>query len=148
MSKLFKSLLLSAAVAVVCAAPIAPPPAHDPCAVLSASLAKSTTTMPQVAACYKSIPFDPNQAGVTLDSLYTLYDQFFIFRDSAMTPNLPLPFTQPPVDVLAGINQLRTKKYTTDYDFHADLALLARSLNDAHVTYLRKFLFLFSVGIH
>ncbi|KAF9366778.1 hypothetical protein BGX34_007552 [Mortierella sp. NVP85] len=138
MSKLFKSLLLSAAVAVVCAAPIAPPPAHDPCAVLGASLADpaTTTTMPQVAACYKSIPFDPNQAGVTLDSLYTLYDEFFIFRDSAMTPNLPLPFTQPPVDVLAGINQLRTKKYTTDYDFHADLALLAKSLNDAHVTYL------------
>ncbi|KAF9997151.1 hypothetical protein BGZ65_007265, partial [Modicella reniformis] len=136
MSRLFKPLILSAVIAaLVSSAPIpTTSPEHDPCGVLG-HLPLSNATVLHVSECYKSIDFNPSEAKTTLDSLYTLYNDFFIFRDAALTPNLALPFTSPPVDILAGLEQIRNNKYTTDYDFHADLALLAQSLNDAHVTY-------------
>ncbi|KAG0242589.1 hypothetical protein B0O80DRAFT_497239 [Mortierella sp. GBAus27b] len=132
MSRLFKSLILSAVTAtLVCAAPV---PSQDPCAVLS-HLQPNATTVQHVSDCYKSIPFNPSEAKTTLDALHTLYNDFFIFRDAALTPDLALPFTSPPVDVVAGIERIQKTKYSTDFDFHADLTWLAKSLNDAHVTY-------------
>ncbi|KAF9948144.1 hypothetical protein BGZ72_009907 [Mortierella alpina] len=127
---LAKTLLLGAALAAVAsAAPVA-----DPCAVLGA-LSLNQTTYDHVASCYRSIEFNPAQAKTTLDSLHTLYNEFFVFRDAALTPDLSSPFTSPPVDILAGVEKIRQKKYSSDFQFHSDLRSLALSLNDAHVTY-------------
>ncbi|KAG0213429.1 hypothetical protein BGX28_004485 [Mortierella sp. GBA30] len=136
MSTLTKTLLLSAALAaLVCAAPISHSPAKsDPCAVLG-SLNANETTYHHVADCYKSIEYNPDVAKSTLDSLYTLYNDFFVFRDSALTPDLALPFSSPPVDVIAELEKIRQTKYSSDFDFHGDVLSLACSLNDAHVNY-------------
>ncbi|KAF9995818.1 hypothetical protein BGZ65_008565, partial [Modicella reniformis] len=126
---------IKAIAALVGSAPISTTsPEGDPCGVLG-HLPLNNVTVLHVSACYKSIDFNQSVAKTTLDSLYTLYNDFFIFRDTALTPNLTLPFTSPPVDILAGLEHIRNNIYTTDYDFHTDLTLLARSLNDAHVSY-------------
>ncbi|KAI9239986.1 MAG: hypothetical protein BYD32DRAFT_196395 [Podila humilis] len=64
-----------------------------------------------------------------------LYTDFFVFRDTALTLNLPLPFTSAPVDVLAKLTEIENKAYMTDFAFHKDLFDMASSLNDAHVNY-------------
>lgn len=134
-----KLLFLTVVVtALVCAAPV---PTHDPCAALAHW--DLSITVGEVTECYKSIAYNPSEAKTALDTLHTLYNDFFIFRDTALTPNLALPFTSPPVDVIAGIERIRRNKYATDFDFHTDLTLLAMSLNDAHVAYQRTFLALF-----
>ncbi|ORZ10941.1 hypothetical protein BCR41DRAFT_423460 [Lobosporangium transversale] len=116
-----------------------PPPSPsfestDPCTILS-HLETTEITRRDVAACYKSIEFNPDFANITLDSLQTLFNDFFIFRDSALTPNLTQPFSSEPVDALARIEQIRQTKYFADFDFQEDLIMLAESLNDAHVSY-------------
>ncbi|KAF9979629.1 hypothetical protein BGZ75_009411 [Mortierella antarctica] len=93
------------------------------------------TTVQHVSDCYKSIGFNSLHATTTLDSLYSLYNNFFIFRDAALTPDLALPFTSKPVDVLAELEKIRQTEYTSDFDFHSDLTALAHSLNDKHVSY-------------
>ncbi|KAF9931226.1 hypothetical protein BGZ67_005423 [Mortierella alpina] len=95
------------------------------------------TTVQHVSDCYKSIGFNSLHATTTLDSLYSLYNDFFIFRDAALTPDLALPFTSKPVDVLAELEKIRQTEYTSDFDFHSDLTALAHSLNDKHVSYAR-----------
>ncbi|KAF9352359.1 hypothetical protein BGX26_009823 [Mortierella sp. AD094] len=133
MTKISKSLILSSALAVLaCAAPL--PIEQDPCTILG-SLNTNETTIQHVADCYKSIEFNSTEAKTTLDSLHTLYNDFFVFRDTALTPNLALPFVSHPVDVLSGLDKIRENSYTQDYEFHSDLALLIKSLNDAHCTY-------------
>ncbi|KAG0001875.1 hypothetical protein BGZ80_010666 [Entomortierella chlamydospora] len=133
MTKMYKSLILSSALAVLaCAVPL--PGEQDPCAILG-SLNTNETTVQHVADCYNSIEFNSTEAKATLDSLHILYDDFFVFRDSALTPDLALPFVSEPVDVLSGLDAIRGKSYAQDYEFHSDLALLIKSLNDAHCTY-------------
>ncbi|KAG0213428.1 hypothetical protein BGX28_004484 [Mortierella sp. GBA30] len=88
-----------------------------------------------VADCYKSIEYNFDVAKSTLDSLYTFYNDNFVFRDAALTPNLALPFTSAPVDVLDGLQKIGGKKYNSDLDFQADMQLLAYSLNDAQFNY-------------
>ncbi|KAG0213427.1 hypothetical protein BGX28_004483 [Mortierella sp. GBA30] len=136
MSTMTKTLLLSAALAaLVCAVPVLHSKAKgDPCAVLG-SLNANETAYHHVADCYKSIEYSPDVAKSTLDSLYTLYNDFFVFRDSALTPDLALPFSSPPVDVIAELEKIRQKKYSSDFAFHSDLQSLAYSLNDAHFQY-------------
>ncbi|KAF9986999.1 hypothetical protein BGZ75_001184 [Mortierella antarctica] len=134
---LSKALLLGAALAAVaCAAPVTHTggSGSDPCAVLGA-LPSNQTTYEHVKSCYHSIEFNPAQAKTTLDSLHTLYNDFFVFRDAALTPDLAQPFSSGPVDILAGLEKIRQKKYTSDFEFHSDLRTLANSFNDAHVTY-------------
>ncbi|KAI1315339.1 hypothetical protein EDD11_000947 [Mortierella claussenii] len=144
MTRLIKSLILSASLAaLVCAAPIfkgtdsnstQPVDGQDPCAVLG-GLQTNETTVQHVTSCYNSIEFNATDAKSTLDSLHVLYNDFFIFRDAAMTPDLALPFSSEPVDVLEELKNIQDKEFQRDYDFHAALTLLAQSFNDAHVSY-------------
>ncbi|KAF9172585.1 hypothetical protein BGX21_009336 [Mortierella sp. AD011] len=130
---MYKSLIVSSALAALaCAVPL--PAEQDPCAILG-SLKTNETTVQHVADCYNSIEFNSTEAKATLDSLHILYNDFFVFRDSALTPDLALPFVSEPVDVLSGLEAIREKSYAQDYEFHSDLALLIKSLNDAHCTY-------------
>ncbi|CAO3569025.1 unnamed protein product [Mortierella alpina] len=134
---LSKALLLGAALAAVaCAAPVTltGDSGSDPCAVLGA-LSLNQTTYEHVRSCYQSIEFNPAQAKTTLDSLHTFYNDVFVLRDAALTPDLALPFSSPPVDIIAGLEKIRQKTYTSDFEFHSDMHSLAISLNDAHVTY-------------
>ncbi|KAF9205477.1 hypothetical protein BGZ49_003966 [Haplosporangium sp. Z 27] len=136
MLNILKTLILSTGLAaLVCAAPLPVHPAsHDPCSTLAA-LNVTAITIDHVSSCYKSIEFNPTIAKDTLDTLYTIYNDFYVFRDSALTPKLPLPFVSPPVDILAGLEEIYKKRYSIDYDFHLDINLLINRLNDAHCTY-------------
>ncbi|KAF9380396.1 hypothetical protein CPC16_010342 [Podila verticillata] len=123
--------LLAAILAVTAAAA---PSTRDPCATLS-RLAVGNATYADVSNCYNSIEYNPALAKSTLTNLRTLFTDFYVFRDTALTPNLALPFTSAPVDVLAKLTEIENKAYTTDFAFHSDLLGLANSLNDAHVNY-------------
>ncbi|KAF9197195.1 hypothetical protein BGZ49_002516, partial [Haplosporangium sp. Z 27] len=85
--------------------------------------------------CYKSIEFNPSIAKTTLETFYTIYHDFYVFIDSALTPKLQLPFVSPPVDILAGLEEIYKKRYSTDYEFHMDVNYLINKLNGAHCTY-------------
>ncbi|KAG9322428.1 hypothetical protein KVV02_004782, partial [Mortierella alpina] len=125
-SMLFKSLIVSLSLLTqVYATPICLACAEqDPCAVL-VGINATETTVQHVSDCYKSIGFNSLHTTTTLDSLYSLYNDFFIFRDAALTPDLALLFTSKPVDVLAELEKIRQTEYTSDFDFHSDLTALA-----------------------
>ncbi|KAF8989937.1 hypothetical protein BGZ52_000436, partial [Haplosporangium bisporale] len=86
--------LLAAILAVTAAAA---PSTRDPCATLS-RLAVGNATYADVSNCYNSIEYNPALAKSTLTNLRTLFTDFYVFRDTALTPNLALPFTSAPVD--------------------------------------------------
>ncbi|KAF8977300.1 hypothetical protein BGZ46_007493 [Entomortierella lignicola] len=140
MRNLFKTLILSTGFAVlVCNG--APLPAnttttvsHDPCAYL-ATLNSTQLTVDDVSNCYKSIEFNPSIAKTTLETFYTIYHDFYVFRDSALTPKLQLSFVSPPVDILAGLEEIYKKRYSSDYEFHMDVNYLINRLNDTQCTY-------------
>jgi len=116
----------------------AAPSTRDPCATLS-RLPVGNATYADVSSCYNSIEYNPALSNSTLVNLRTLFTDFYVFRDTALTPNLALPFTSGPVDILAKLTEIENKTYTTDFAFHSDLLDLTNSLNDAHVNYAREF---------
>ncbi|KAG0093480.1 hypothetical protein BGZ93_007862, partial [Podila epicladia] len=127
------TIFLASALALVNAAPTAVD-RRDPCTTLS-RLPLGNATYAAVSSCYNSIEYNPTLAKSTITNMRTLYNDFFVFRDTALTPNLALPFTSAPVDVLAKLTEIENKAYTTDFAFHSDLQALANSVNDAHVNY-------------
>ncbi|KAF9979333.1 hypothetical protein BGZ73_000027 [Actinomortierella ambigua] len=133
---LTKILLLSSALAAVTSAQ-APETqtTPDPCAVLNKATVAGNITYQQVANCYKSIVFNPKDSKATIDTLTQFYSDVFVFRDLALTPNLPSPFSLKPVNSLAELRRIGSKHYRRDYDFHEDLTLFVNSFQDAHVTY-------------
>ncbi|KAF9113498.1 hypothetical protein BGX27_001452 [Mortierella sp. AM989] len=133
MMNFYKTLILSTGLAALAfSAPL--PVTQDPCAIL-AGLNRTELKVENVNNCYKSIEYNPVEAKATLNSLHTLYNDFFVFRDSALTPNLASPFSSPPVDIIAGLEKINQTPYTNDFDFHSDVAQLIGSLNDAHSSY-------------
>lgn len=141
MPSVAKLLILSTALAAVAsAAPTSEDYYHDHCLLL-AKAQSGQITYQQVANCYRSVDFNPKLAKETIDTLTTFYNDAFVFRDMAMTPNLESPFSTAPVDAIAGLKKIGQKWYKNDFDFHHDLALLAMSFNDAHTTYARKSLY-------
>ncbi|KFH62474.1 hypothetical protein MVEG_11683 [Podila verticillata NRRL 6337] len=135
MLSLAKLLLLSTALAAVAsAAPTQESNYPDYCSLL-AKAQPGQITYQQVANCYRSVDFNLKQAKEAIDTLTTFYNDAFVFRDVAMTPNLKAPFTTSPVDAIASLKKIGQKQYKNDFDFHHDLALLAMSFNDAHTTY-------------
>ncbi|KAF9311831.1 hypothetical protein BG003_006916 [Podila horticola] len=127
------TVILATALALVSAAPTTVD-RRDPCATLS-RLPIGNATYADVSSCYNSIEYNATLAKATISNMRTLYNDFYVFRDTALTPDLSLPFTSAPVDILAKLTEIENKAYTTDFAFHADLLDLANSLNDAHVNY-------------
>ncbi|KAF9387178.1 hypothetical protein BGX21_000640, partial [Mortierella sp. AD011] len=149
MPNILKTLILSTGLAaLVCSTPV--PLSQDPCAIIAR--ASQNLTVQHVSDCYKSIEYNAVEAKATLASLYTLYNDFWIFRDSAMTPNQALPFTNPPVNIISGLTKINQTAYTRDFDFHSDLTYLIKSLNDAHCTYMpncyNSYLFKQPIGLY
>ncbi|KAF8928809.1 hypothetical protein BGZ47_001419 [Haplosporangium gracile] len=141
-----KSLVLSASIAALVtfttAAPAPPAPAPgpppvnhlDPCGLLGAKK-PSEITYHDVANCYRAIPFNNAYAAATFSTVYTLFNEFYIFKDTAMTPNLPAPFSSPPKDIIKKLETIGRTKYTSDYKFHDDIRRAIDSLYDAHASY-------------
>ncbi|KAF9566860.1 hypothetical protein EC968_003560 [Mortierella alpina] len=131
-----KDLILTLSLAILCtvAAPAANEVSLDACSSLEAKQ-EADVTYADVANCYKSIPFDSKIAASTMDSFMTVFNDYYIFRDSALTPNLQSPFTSPPVDIMKELKSIAEKKYAHDWEFYTAISDTLSSLNDGHVNY-------------
>jgi len=129
-------LVLTLSLATLCAlaAPAANEASPDACGSLGAKNGLDLAYA-DVANCYKSIPLDNKIAASTMDTIQTLFHDYYIFRDSALTPNLQSPFTSPPVDIMKQLNLIAEKKYVNDLEFHTAISDTLNSLNDGHVQY-------------
>ncbi|KAG9062370.1 hypothetical protein KI688_005285 [Linnemannia hyalina] len=90
------SLVLSASVAILVAfTTAAPTPLRlDPCGILGAKqFIPFTVTYEDVADCYEAIPYNNANAATTLSTIYTMFNEFYVFRNAALTPDLPAPFS-------------------------------------------------------
>ncbi|KAF8978465.1 hypothetical protein BGZ46_006447 [Entomortierella lignicola] len=129
-----RSLIVSATFAASIVLSTAAPVPQDACGALGA-LNETNITFDDVAACYNAVPFDSTTASSILQSVYTIFADYYIFRDSALTPDLQAPFTSPPVDILEKLQTIGKTKYTNDISFHTDISNVLSSLHDAHVSY-------------
>lgn len=141
-----KSLVLSASIAVLVtftnAAPAPPAPAPgpppvshlDPCGILGAKK-PSQITYRDVANCYRAVPLNSDYAAATFSTVHTLFNEFYIFKDSAMIADLPAPFSSPPTDIIRKLETIGRTRYTSDYMFHDDIRRAINSLYDAHANY-------------
>ncbi|KAF9313429.1 hypothetical protein BG003_005207 [Podila horticola] len=117
-------------------APGSPPSAPiDPCTTLSQH-EEPDISYDHVKRCYEHVPFNGTEAGIVLSTLYTLYRDYYVFLDYAMMPDQPKPFTNPPVDMLAGLDKISQTDYKSDFHFQTDIDLLVNRLNDAHANYI------------
>ncbi|KAI8348613.1 hypothetical protein B0O80DRAFT_429606 [Mortierella sp. GBAus27b] len=143
---------LAAIAAVVSGAPVPKPtpspstPSTTPSDACGALGHKTTNiTYDEVAACYQSIPFDTNAAASTLKTVRTLFNDYYVFRDAALSPNLAAPFSSPPVDIVAELDKIGSTQYPNDISFHTAISKTLATLHDAHVDYsvrcFRSFLF-------
>ncbi|KAG0256541.1 hypothetical protein DFQ27_005682 [Actinomortierella ambigua] len=134
-----KSFILTVALAASVSALVIPRSTQenvneDPCTVLS-SLNPSEVTLDHVANCYLAIPFDSEREGSFLKDLAILYDNFYVYKDLALTTP-GAPFSIPSVDILADFDEIAKREYESAYDFHHDLRLAVARLHDAHSTYI------------
>ncbi|OAQ35814.1 hypothetical protein K457DRAFT_1891199 [Linnemannia elongata AG-77] len=112
----------------------APPTHTDACGILG-GLNATAVTYKHVVDCYNAIPFDNNQASTTLSSMLTLFKDFYVFTDSALSPTATRPFSDDPVDIIAKMENIGRTRYTSDYQFHTDIRNAVTSLRDAHTAY-------------
>lgn len=124
--------------------PTSLPPTYDACGILGTTPV-SEITYNQIVACYKSVPFNSQVAATTLESITTIFNDFYTFRDSALTSNLSSPLSVSPVDILTKLDTVRQANYTSDHQFHHDLSLAIMSLKDAHASYAGEYFVLYSV---
>ncbi|KAG0372396.1 hypothetical protein BGX24_000312 [Mortierella sp. AD032] len=113
------------------------PRVNDACEILGTS-ADSEVTYARVAACYNSIPFNNQTATIILESVRTIMDDFYAFRDSALTPVLPKPFSMNYVDIWKSLKTLGRGRYRSDYQFHHTLSMMLVSLKDVNTAYTGK----------
>ncbi|KAG0210467.1 hypothetical protein BGX28_009277 [Mortierella sp. GBA30] len=105
----------------------------DACGSLGAKSGNGVTYA-DVESCYKSIPLKRDVATTTLQTVHDLMNDFYVFRDSALTP-LKAPFTSAPVDILQELRRMAASRYANDFSFHTALTNKLNSLHDAHVVY-------------
>ncbi|KAF9924123.1 hypothetical protein BGZ65_008503, partial [Modicella reniformis] len=145
-----RSLILTVSVAIfatfTAAAPVATPTPEDPCTVLGSKT--QGITRDEVAACYQYIPYNATVATSTLKTLHTLFNDYFVFRDSALTPNLALPFTSAPVDIVEELNKIGQTQYENDFQFHSTVFNTISRLNDAHAAYAVNCYFAYKFAQH
>ncbi|KAF9948167.1 hypothetical protein BGZ72_009875 [Mortierella alpina] len=111
------------------------PPAQDPCKTLG-TLTEPDLTWTHVQQCYDSIPYSASEANDVLSTMHTLFKEFYIFLDTATLENQPKPFSNPPLDILQGLDRISQRDYGSDFRFQTDVDLLVTSLNDAHANYM------------
>ncbi|GJJ68045.1 hypothetical protein EMPS_00391 [Entomortierella parvispora] len=122
--------ILLAPIAV--AVPSTPSPL-DACGSL-ASKNISSITVADVSNCYRAIPFNSTQAKTTLETVYTLFKDYYVFTDLALNPRVPKPFKNEPVDVLGRLETIGRTKYSSDFQFHTDIRATIEALKDGHAS--------------
>lgn len=133
-----KTLVLSLSVASLAALSLAAPATGTSgCSVLAAKQG-SNITYSDVANCYASIPFNKEVARATLDSLTTFFDDYYVSRDPARSPQLAKPLQGDPVDIIGKLKKIGRTRYTNDRKFHTDVYEAVESLHDGHAAYARK----------
>ncbi|KAG0301365.1 hypothetical protein BGZ98_008418 [Dissophora globulifera] len=108
---------------------------EDPCTILG-QLEEPDISWSHVWRCYESIPYNSTEANIVFSTLYTLYRDYYIFLDTATLEDQPKPFTNPPVDILKGLDLLSRRQYRGDFEFQTAVDALVSQLNDAHANYL------------
>lgn len=138
-SLFFKRAILSLSLIALStlAAPITSGENLDACGSLDATDWRNITYS-DVFKCYKSIPFDTVIAASTMETIQTLFDVHYSFRDSALTPDLGSPFSSPPVDIMKELKSITTKSFGDDFSFHAAVSTTLATLHDGHVVYNRE----------
>ncbi|KAG9062368.1 hypothetical protein KI688_005283 [Linnemannia hyalina] len=123
MAPIFKPILSAslATLAFTHAAPAHAPPTHaDACGIIR-GLNATAITCKHVVDLYSAIPFDNNLASTTLSTMLTLFKDFYVFTDSALSPTATRPFSDDPVDIIAKMEKFGRTRYTSDYQFHTDI---------------------------
>lgn len=146
-----KTLILSLSVASLATTSLAAP--SNGCSDLAVKQGVNITYA-DVAQCYASIPFNKEAARATLDSLTTIFDEYYVSRDTELSPHLAKPFQSDPVDIVAKLKKIGRTQYTSDRQFHTDVYEAVESLHDGHAAYARTlitfahfFCFPFSIGM-
>ncbi|KAF9170706.1 hypothetical protein BGX21_003871 [Mortierella sp. AD011] len=106
----------------------------DECGKLG-QLKASEITFGDVASCYKSIPYDADVANTALEAVYTLFNNYYIFRDSALTHDTSEPFNIRPVNITKQLDTIRNTNYTNDFSFHTAITKAINILHDGHAYY-------------
>eukprot|EP01087_Luapelamoeba_hula_P008688 TRINITY_DN2193_c0_g1_i1.p1 TRINITY_DN2193_c0_g1~~TRINITY_DN2193_c0_g1_i1.p1 ORF type:complete len:644 (+),score=56.40 TRINITY_DN2193_c0_g1_i1:2043-3974(+) len=102
--------------------------ALPPCFV---SLASNSSYQPfvDVMGCLQSIPFDAAQAEATITSIQR-WLQLYAFLDIAANPPDPVHFES--VDVMALLEDIRSRTWDSDFDFQYAIRAALSRLRDAH----------------
>ncbi|KAF9352242.1 hypothetical protein BGX26_009909 [Mortierella sp. AD094] len=98
-------------------------------------LKASEITYDDVVDCYKSIPYDASVAHTTLETVYTLFNNYYIFRDSAMSNDASKPFRINSVNITEQLGTIRNTTYTNDFSFHTAITKAINTLHDGHAYY-------------
>jgi len=114
-----------------------PPVQVSACGILG-GLNTTEITYNHVVNCYNSIPFDNERAATTLSTVHTLFKDYYVFTDFALSPEAPRPFADDPIDILGELEKIGRKKYTSDYKFHNDILTAVNGLRDGHAAYNSK----------
>ncbi|KAF9543719.1 hypothetical protein EC957_000498 [Mortierella hygrophila] len=123
------TLLIPSALAV-----LSTPSPFDACGLL-ANKNVSSLSATDVANCYQAIPFNSTQAKSTLETVHTLFRDYYIFTDAALNPRALKPFKNEPIDVLKRLETIGRTKYTSDFQFHMDIRAAIEALKDGHASY-------------
>lgn len=133
-----KTIILSISVATMATTAVVAGPTSTGCSDL-ASKNGANITYGDVKNCYDSIPFDKAIARSTLETVTTLFDEYYISRDWSTARYLPKPFESDPVDIVAKLKKIGRTNYTSDRRFHTDIYEAIESLHDGHAAYGRKY---------
>ncbi|KAF9128321.1 hypothetical protein BG015_004356 [Linnemannia schmuckeri] len=106
----------------------------DPCARLGSKNGRNIKYK-DVAACYQAIPIDRDRAATTISTVHHLFRGYYVFTDSALTPQVPAPFASEPVNILKKLTTIGRHNYTSDYQFHTDIRHAVDTLRDGHASY-------------
>ncbi|KAG0360830.1 hypothetical protein BG005_009794 [Podila minutissima] len=109
-------------------------PASAGCADLAAKQG-ANITYGDVKKCYDSVPFNKAVARSTIETVTKVFDEYYISRDWATTPQLRKPFESDPVDIVAKLKKIGRTGYTSDRKFHTDIYETIESLHDGHAVY-------------
>ncbi|KAF9310037.1 hypothetical protein BG003_009022 [Podila horticola] len=132
-SYVIKTCILSVSVAALANVAIAGPISGG-CSDLAARQGVNITYN-DIVTCFDSIPFNQTAAKTTIESVTTLFNDYYISRDSAMTPFLAKPLEGDPVDIIQKLKTIERTRYTSDRKFHTDVHTALESLHDGHVVY-------------
>lgn len=86
--------------------------------------------------CLRHLPFSESMRQSTLNTLESFIASSYVFNEISKSYVDPKQhFSSLSIDLVAQLEQMRTKTYAYDYDFHADVTKLFNSLEDAHTRY-------------